>query len=265
MKFPDFPPCFPGIHQKQINAYFSGLGESAAPPTGSAPLSSAAYFLCFTNRCGSNYLAQAIASDGRLSQAGENINYDTVINHSKRHGFRTFREYFSWLAGQREGKSAQFGCKVSIGQLMFLNNEGILGDFSGIPRFIHIVREDTISQAVSMFIASKTNQWTSEQKTDAPCEIGYEPRALVNIVASICKQNALFQMAFRLLGVKPLTVVYEEFVAAPGEHVRKIGEFLGIDNLDLRKEQIRYQPQADDRNKWLVSRLREDYQLREPC
>ena len=35
-------------------------------------------FLCFTNRCSSNYIAKSIASDGQLNVAGEFFNADTI-------------------------------------------------------------------------------------------------------------------------------------------------------------------------------------------
>lgn len=262
-EFPALPPLFPDVHMQEITEYFKSL-PNAEPEFQSSNLESAklraAYFLCFTNRCGSNYIAQSISSDGRLAQAGESINFDTVIKRSRQFGFASFREYFFWLARSSKRQANMLACKVSVGQLLFLYNEGLLGQFLSQPKFIHIVRKDTISQAVSLYIASKTNKWTSEQ-TGIDVPIDYDKDALISIVRSICFQNAAFESVFQLFGVSPLVVSFEDFVESPHDWVKKIGDFLGVDNLAYVSNAIRYSKQADQKNDELISRLRQEFKL----
>ncbi len=84
------------------------------------------YVICFTNRCGSNHLAQCLASDGRLMQAGEVLNQEAVINNALQHGFTSFDQYLTWLIKTQKGAHGVFGLKASAGQLLGLYNQGIL-------------------------------------------------------------------------------------------------------------------------------------------
>ncbi len=262
-QFPELAPFFPGIHQNKITEYFDSLQHLEAQPQNINPDFSklkGVYFLCFTNRCGSNFVAQALSSDGRLAQAGENINYDTVIKQSKSLGISSFPQYFSWLANNSKGKMGIFGCKASVEQLLFLYNEGLLNQFPSPPKFIHITRSDTLSQAVSLYIASKTNKWTSEQKGHES-HIDYDAKTLLNIVKSICQQNAMFQAVFQLFGVTPMAINYEDFMNRPRKSLSEIGEFISIKDLEYKEEKIRYKKQADDKNAWLLTQLKQDFNL----
>jgi trehalose 2-sulfotransferase len=259
-KFPPSPPIFPDAHKEQIEAYFSPLLNDT-PPAVELPTLHASYFICFTNRCGSNLVAQALASDGQLSQAGENLNFTTVINHSKRLGHKSYDEYFRWLMGATKGKRNVFGCKSSVSQLMYLYNCGLLQRMNPLPDFIHVVRRDLIAQAVSLYIANQTNQWTSEQPKVEGVEIEYRPNQLIHILRSIALQNSLFEGFFQLIGVAPHVVVYEDFVAAPAEAISAIGKKLRLPGLELVQKKISYSKQADERNQKLVDRLIKDFSL----
>lgn len=274
-QFPALPPLFPDIHSQKITAYFESLtpkkgrkiGFLSSTNNSQSQLNSfdftklrGAFFLCFTNRCGSNYLAQAISSDGRLPQVGENINFDAVINQSSRLGFTSFTEYFLWLSNSVKGKEGLFGCKTSVGQLLFLYNEGLLSQFASTPKFIHVVRKDVIAQAVSLYIANKTNQWTSEQ-LGANEPVDYDKESLISIVNGICIQNAAFQSIFQLFGVSPLVVYYENFVETPRKLIKKIGDYLEVENLSYVGKAIKYKKQADERNKLLILQLRNEFKL----
>jgi trehalose 2-sulfotransferase len=262
-KFPPSPPIFPDVHKEQIEAFFASLqaDENPAFAPAALPALHASYFVCFTNRCGSNLVAQALASDGQLSQAGENLNFTTVINHSKRLGHKSYEAYFSWLMGATKGRRSVFGCKASVSQLMYLYNCGLLQRMNPTPQFIHVVRRDLIAQAVSLYIANKTNQWTSDQPKAEGVEIDYRPNQLIQIMRSIALQNSLFEGFFQLLGVTPHVVVYEEFVDSPGEAIAAIGTKLQLPGLELVQEKVRYSKQADDRNQKLVNRLTKDFGL----
>ena len=144
--------------------------------------------------------------------------------------------------------------------MLLLNNEELLNKFTTKPKFIHIVRKDVVAQAVSLFIASKTNQWTSEQLgSDVP--IDYDKDALISILRSICFQNAAFESIFQLFGISPLVVYYEDFVESPHLWMERIGSFLGVNDLAYVSNTIRYNKQTDHRNDTLISRFRQEFKL----
>ncbi len=117
-------------------------------------------FICFSNRCGSNYLAELLARSGLYNVAGEFLNFDTVLNHQRIHAFRSLAEYFSILI--RENKVGNnFACKVSATQLAMLHHVGLLQQIAPLSKFVMIERSDLLKQAISLDIASRTGQWTS--------------------------------------------------------------------------------------------------------
>ncbi len=256
-------PIYPNAHSKNITSYFSSLKSRAnALPRHelNEPSPHVAYFICFTNRCGSNYVAQTMASDGRLVQACESFNYGAVINKSRRNGFGTFYEYVDWLKRTQSGTVGIFGCKASAGQLIFLFNEGILSTVAPSIKFIHVVRRDTLAQAVSHYIADRTKQWNSTQRRNH-VEIVYDRGELLRIANLIRMQNAMFDTLFRVLSVERKVVYYEDFVGYPAETIRQIGEFIGLPDLCVRAENVHYKQQSSELNARLIGLLRNELRL----
>jgi LPS sulfotransferase NodH len=76
---------------------------------------------------------------------------------------------------------------------LYIYNNGLLSIFPVKPKFIHVVRDDLISQAVSLYIASKNGQWTSEKLTlETFSNIKYEKDLLFDIIKNISFQNSSF-------------------------------------------------------------------------
>jgi hypothetical protein len=82
-------------------------------------------FMCFTNRSGSNYVAEAMASTGELNLAAEIYNWDMVLNVSREHGIVDFRDYFCRLANSQAINGIVLA-KVSIDHIVLLHKTGIL-------------------------------------------------------------------------------------------------------------------------------------------
>jgi len=255
-----FPGIYPDVHQERIAAHF-GAGwntEGLAKLEAELATLKTFYVVCFTNRCGSNFLAQALASDGRIKQAGENLNFDSVINQSTRHGFKGFPEYMAWLVNRLKGKENVFGCKASSGQMLLLYNTGVLERLKGRLQFIHITRRHPVDQAISMYIASKTKRWTSID-TGIEAELAYEPNELLRTMEALSRQNATFAVLFDLFGIKAVPVQYEKLIEDPVKVVRRVGRNLGLANLRYVADKIVYERQADDLNAEFRARIHADF------
>lgn len=262
-KFPPIAGIYPDVHEKKIKEYFAGV----SPGVDSAPCLAdvmedleCLYLICFTNRCGSNYVAQCLASDGQLLQAGENLNFNTVITQSQKRDFKTFDSYLAWLIASRKGPRKVFGCKASVGQLLMLYNAGLLHLAKDKIRFIHIIRDDVLEQAISLFIANRTQQWTSEQDAQA-VEIDYEPAQLMHIMESISRQNSLFSLVLKMLGSPTLHVRYGDFSSDPLAGVQDVARHLGLSNLCLKSTNVRYAKQSNESNRELKRRWLADFSL----
>ena len=257
------PNYFPNVHSRNIDDFFKHSEQFDNLKSHDNHFSHKlpdTYYICFTNRSGSNYLANLIASDERMACAGENINFDTVIDWSKSKNFKNFREYYYWLSDSHKGSLNKFGCKVDAGQLIYLINEGLLNQLEVKPKFIHIVRNDIIAQAVSLFIARKTQRWTSSQEA-INAQIEFDFLEIANIAYSICNQNSIFNLIFNLLEVEPMVIVYEDLVNNPQSSLELISDFLAVPTLRYDENKIKIQKQANDLNQAFIKEFRSNFYL----
>jgi LPS sulfotransferase NodH len=188
-------------------------------------------FICFTNRCGSNYLAHLLASTGRLNEAGEFFNAPTVAAHVQQHGLRSLGAYLNFL-GSRLDMNGWLAAKIGIEQLVMLTEAGILDQIRARTRFILIERRDRVAQAVSRLVAAQNYQWTSRQDAwIADDQLVYSRAALDMHVASVEAQNHMFLRYFASNGIAPIHLAYEAVVANPQGALAEIGGALGTGGL----------------------------------
>jgi LPS sulfotransferase NodH len=252
---------WPDPHQIRIDEYFSSIPaemEGIISTFKYIEQVRLIYFICFTNRCGSNLLAQSLASDGQLKQAGENLNFDTVIAQSERHNLRTFKSYFNWLIGHRTGKQKIFGCKCSPGQLLYLHNTGLLDVIRSKSIFIHLTRKDIFDQAISMYIAERTKKWTSTQ-SGVQIPIIYDHESLMKTAENILRANSAFALIFQLLNLKVINVTYDGLVRDPRLLIGRIGKHLGISDLKYNESTVVYAKQSNELNIELKNKLLSEY------
>ncbi len=112
-------------------------------------------FLCFTNRSGSNHLADLLAASGRLNRAAEIFNAEEIIPLQQRFAFRSLGHLVGSLA-QWNAVEGRFLAKLGLTHLPLLDAAGLLGPLLGHARFILIEREDKLAQAISLDIARQT-------------------------------------------------------------------------------------------------------------
>lgn len=257
--FPLVPEVYPDEHAFEIRSQFARVSP-VAPLISLVPRK--VVFICFTNRCGSNFFAQAIASDGQLRQADEFICWDTVRALSEKHEHRSLIEYLNWLAEDQLSPSGYFACKLSLSHLLLLFEEGVLDQWRDSAKFIFLYREDIIAQAVSLNVAWHTKQWTSEDRV-GPVDVPFKTDQLFEIARSIALRNAYFPMVFELLGIEPMVISYEDFSADTVKWTSEVGRFLGLSNLNFVPEKVRYRKQADSGNLEVAARLRSHFRLRD--
>lgn len=254
---------YPNAHSQKIAEHFAAQPEHAEDREAlrlAIDALDAFCILCFTNRCGSGFLAQALASDGRLQQARESLNFDTVIQHSEKSGFRSFDAYLAAMIRRHTGPARIYAVKANAGQLTMLHDRGILELAGPKLRFVHVSRRQVIDQAISFYIASRTLRWASAH-VGVEAEVDYAPQELIGMACSLTAQNAALEVLFGLFDVQPARVDYEALVADPARVVQSVGRYLGIADLALVPAKVSYEKQADELNARLKARLHADFAL----
>jgi LPS sulfotransferase NodH len=205
-------------------------------------------FICYTNRCGSNLVAQLLASTGAFNLAGEFFNYDTTINQIEKNGLKDVVSYFDYLC-RRVAKKGTLVSKLAVSHLQLLGKAGILDQIIEKSRFIVVERSDRLMQAISLSIAAQTGQWTSYMPSRIPPEdIVYSRKQLEAIIENTVEQQRIFDLFFGLNGIEQLKITYEQLVAAPEIHLTALSKWLGTDIGKVDLAQIPLQRQMSERN-----------------
>lgn len=204
-------------------------------------------FICFTNRCGSNFISSSISSSGYLNRAGEFFNFETVIGNAIESGLESLADFVNWLV-DREGKNGWLISKLAVPHLELLSKSGIMDTILDRSFFIMVERSDKLAQAVSYDIALQTGQWvySAEAPSITP---KFAQERLATIIDSINDQNREFSRYFGLNAIVPLLVGYESFEFDPSYQLRLISRHLGIDTLQHDNKFIDVQKQANDGNR----------------
>ncbi|HEY1746989.1 MAG TPA: Stf0 family sulfotransferase [Xanthobacteraceae bacterium] len=204
-------------------------------------------FVCFVNRSGSNYLLDLLEQlDLGAKPTDEAFNYDQVIARCRQNDVTSFSSYFAKIviANAKNGV-----CFLKIGgeQLFWLTKHGFLSrmmESAVPPKFIFMSRRDKVAQAVSLFIAESTGQF-SESKVDAlppssEPNVDYDAKKILDRLRYILHQEHLFSLFSALHEVELLSLSYEDLVGSPERTLREV-----LDYVDAPKDTLARLPKIE--------------------
>lgn len=210
------------VHEKEI-----GKNLSQVAFDGPDPVARQLVLLGFFNRSGSNLLGDYLRRLPGLTGFNEHLNHQFVLKKCRAAGIDSFPHYMQSLvdgAGQNG-----LGLKASGSQVEMLHKWNILQMFETVQA-VQVIRQDIVSQAVSLWIAKHTKQWISTQSSSMDEDkVPYDFWAIRRIMVGIGEHNTRMLSAFSAIGVPVSTVVYEQLIESPETEVRRVGAFLGID------------------------------------
>ncbi|HET9020184.1 MAG TPA: Stf0 family sulfotransferase, partial [Acetobacteraceae bacterium] len=235
-----FPTLADNVHLREIAALFGGV----AVPPGALPPHLHILFLCFTNRSGSNYLADALHATGRLNLAGELLNHDQVAADARLHGHAGFAAFLAAQMGWRM-VDGRFAVKIAPAHLELLGRAGVLDLCRDSARYVFIERGDRLGQAISAEIAWQTGQWSSRDTVEmAPDRLRFDRDRIAARIAAFAEDNRIWDVFFGRNGIVPVHVLYEDLVADPARAVRAVGAALGIEGLAFDPARVTLRRQA---------------------
>ncbi len=199
------------------------------------------YAICSTQRSGSTYLCQLLASTGVLGRPREFFNVPG-------RGARDFPDYPDDPVGQiamvvphGSTPNGVYGLKVFAHQF---DAVAAANWPARLPRlhWIHFTRLDLLGQAISLLKAKQTGQWRSTNAARAaPCYVGEQ---IGHEMRGIASADARWRVFFARNGIAPLRLVYEDLVREPAACVRAVAQTLGLcgevrideTSIDLRRQ-----------------------------
>jgi LPS sulfotransferase NodH len=240
----NIPPLLRAIESRHRAALTHAFGQ-LQPEPGWAPPDLDVLFLCFTNRCGSNYLAHLLASTGAFNEAGEFFNAPVVLMHAVPRGVRSLPEYFSALPALVP-HSGRIAAKASIDQLVMLADAGILDALRGRATYLLMERQDRLAQAISRAIAWQNGRWTTAHASDVPDSALVFDRAAIDLeLAMVAYDNAAFSLFFSANGIVPIHITYEALLADAGHAVEAVAATMGLADLSPRLDKVTIYRQAN--------------------
>jgi len=238
------PPQLRTIASSHRIALTHALGP-LRPEVGWTPPDIDVLFLCFTNRCGSNYLAQLLATTGAFNEAGEFFNAETVLEHATPRGLRSVGAYFSALPTLLS-RSDRMAAKIGIDQLVMLADVGILDALGARATYLLLDRQDRLGQAISRLIAWQNGRWTTAHASNVPDSALVFDRSAIDIeLGQIAGANAAFSLFFSANGIVPVHITYESLLTDPVSAVGAVGARMGLADLRTRPENVAIHRQAN--------------------
>jgi LPS sulfotransferase NodH len=232
-------------------------------------------FVCFVNRSGSNYLLDLIQQlDLGAKPTDEAFNYDQVIARCRKNDIGSFAGYLARIiiANSRDGF-----CFLKIGgeQLFWLTRHGFLSrmmDDGNSPKFVIMSRGDKVAQAVSLFIAEATGQFSeskSEHARDPEHQISveYDAAKILDRLRYVDYQEHLFSLFFAVHGLNYLPVQYEALLVDPKTVLGNVLRYVGALNSTIARlalietEGKTLVRQGGELNRNLVERFRNDFRI----
>jgi trehalose 2-sulfotransferase len=222
----------PRKHEKVIRSFF---GEKCVYSENAASFPHPLYLLAFSNRTGSNLLAEYLRSTNVFSGFGEQLNHQSVLALSKTLGAVSFPDYLAKVTAKFGNDKSIYGFKASWSQLLMLLRCRIDRMYTGI-KIIHLTRTDAVAQAVSFSIASQTKRWTSLQNGEvANPQFDFDDINM-RLDASLLSAEAIAATC-SLFMIPRLHLCYEELTKDPRGTMLKVGEFCGFDFHSWQPEQ----------------------------
>lgn len=214
-------------------------GDELTRPVSETPREPAlAYAIITTPRTGSSYLCQLLESTRVAGFPREHLRHPTETL-TRQCGFDHVRLLRHLMARQTTDNGV-FGTKLISHFLRdhmverTLETRRLLSGF----RFVRLTRRDVAAQAVSIYLAKRTNIWhlhSHAEQEDYSKAIGRasdpsdaDLAEIHGYYLTMLEQEAWIDRLLEELGVSPLVLDYEELVGAPGPSVERILDFLGL-------------------------------------
>lgn len=197
------------------------------------------YVICTTARSGSNLFCNYLGNTRRLGRPGEMLNPDIV--RSGRFG-RTYESqgpistaaYIDWLKVNFSSPKGIFGIK-----LLYEDFE----NFAGFPAFQEILRNSRLyvlrrrsklKQAISYYFAERTGQWVAADPPRMPIEdVPFDAARIEAHLRRLSMQDVAWITHLEAARLPYREIIFEDFLAAPGEHLHAIASELGVATGDL--------------------------------
>jgi LPS sulfotransferase NodH len=196
------------------------------------------YLLATVPRTGSTFVSHLLWRTGCLGAPLEYLNFDPSGPYGSAHGNpKAQQQIWAEAVARRTSPNGVFGLKGFPMQLQDLveSNPVLLASVMsallprGAPaRIIHLRRRDRLAHRISYARATISGVWRQEQEQGGSDEVAYSDAALATAERWLGLQEQAWNQMFAEMGIVPLTLWYEDAVAAPDATAAAVADHLGV-------------------------------------
>jgi LPS sulfotransferase NodH len=136
------------------------------------------------------------------------------------------------------GAGDTFGVKGSLSILAPLVLAGEFPEFLADWRFLYLKRTDTLKQAISHAVADLSGAWKSTKAGREVLDEEFDGQRIAFLMRGHLHISAGWEEIFRLYGIEPMALTYEELAADPDAVAARAAQFLGLDGPPLTDERF---------------------------
>jgi len=231
-------------------------------------------------RTGHTLLARLLTDTGVAGTPGEHLTLHDESNLKEKYQVSNYPEMIRAIQEACSGGTLIGGCKMDSHKDRHIILRDELLDLKGITtddeekdlwadlfpdvKDIFLLRRNKVRQAVSWWKAIQDNEWHIEagksRITDQSFyEDKYDFKAILHLWKESMLREANMQDYFTRFQIKPLTLVYEDYIQDLERTIAQIFEFLNIKD-QFTFPEVRYKKTADDISELWVERFKNDIQ-----
>lgn len=217
--------------------------------------------LCFTNRCGSNWLAELLYATELMGLADEFFNTERIQADCAECGLNSLDDFVRHLPGNHSTLNKIFATKLSWDQLYFLSRVKVIPWIIPNPQFIYIVRDDVAAQALSFLVAQQTGQWKSNWNSGVNGKIelaDISNEQIIMAISEILFAQSKFELYFEMLKLNPCRIHYEDLLAKPEFIIARILQYLKIPapkKMEINSAKLQLEKQRDEQSEKRLARF----------
>ena len=190
---------------------------------------SVTFIVCALPRSGSSLLCELLCLTGLAGAPTEFFAPELMGRFRTAWAVSTLESYVQALLAKKTTPNGIFGFKAHYHQLADAFPEADPRPYFPNLRYVYIVREDRVRQAISYAKAVQTGQWASEHAVLGTRHPVFKKDQIDRLLARIRDQEERWERLFERHGVRPLRIAYEGLAGTAQQELLRVLEFLGVE------------------------------------
>ena len=210
--------------------------------------------MCMTPRSGSTFFSEALTKTGLLGSSGEWFNANPGSNIEKMvklYGCQTREELLDAIYIHSATDNGVAIIKGDFHQCLPFIFDDLFERHFGHVKWVQLTREDLLAQAISRYIGTVTQSWSSIQEVKND-DVPYDREEIGKQLEFLIEMEGGWKRFFNSRHISAVTMSYEQLNRNLSARVEQVGKMMKVKvKTEVTSDDLRLKKQATDRNqKW---------------